>query len=472
MTTLTTRELPLIGFMTALWAGGALLERFSLPALVGEILVGMALGPNGADILPSDITIALQTAGNIGLLLMVAEGGLMMELSVLKAQGCRATVLALTGTILPVVIGGLFCMALGYETTAAIASGTALSSTAIGFTLRLMTDLKLLDTAQGQLITAAAMLDDVFSLVLLAMISVLDASTPHASPPFGPPLPPGLPGSSHPPALPPAAPRSGDDSEATAWLVMRPLVASLAIFAIAMLVGVATLRADAVLSAGGQAGGVPKRSAAFAWLLAPSTTLGALLGGAVTLAWAADALHSSALLGAFLAGTIFCSLGRAREAWQSVAPVQAWLATVFFGASVAFTIPTAALVEASSIGDGLLLTVAAIVGKFASGAWAAPLRAPDGGFASRPFWVAWTQVGSAMIGRGELGFVLAKSALDDGLLGSRAYCATVWALLLATLLGPIAFRLSLRLSPRSPADADAVPNGDAGGGVVMTSKAV
>ena len=52
-----------------------------------------------------------------------------------------------------------------------------------------------------------------------------------------------------------------------------------------------------------------------------------------------------------------------------------------------------------------------------------------------------------MIGRGELGFVLAKSALDAGLLPSRAYCATVWALLLATLIGPYAFRLSLRCGP-------------------------
>ena len=50
-----------------------------------------------------------------------------------------------------------------------------------------------------------------------------------------------------------------------------------------------------------------------------------------------------------------------------------------------------------------------------------------------------------MIGRGELGFVLAKESLDAGLLPPRAYCATVWALLLATLLGPYAFRLSLKL---------------------------
>ena len=78
---------------------------------------------------------------------------------------------------------------------------------------------------------------------------------------------------------------------------------------------------------------------------------------------------------------------------------------------MAFTVPLAALVEVSAIGDGVALTVAACVGKFLSGAWAAPIRAKEGGCARRPFWVAFLQVGCAMIGRGELGFVLAKEAL-------------------------------------------------------------
>jgi hypothetical protein len=61
------------------------------------------------------------------------------------------------------------------------------------------------------------------------------------------------------------------------------------------------------------------------------------------------------------------------------------------------------------------------------------------------------------VGRGELGFVLAKEATDSGLLPARAVCATVWALLLATLLGPFAFRLSLKMdaAPRRASKGDA-----------------
>ena len=136
--------LELVAYVCALYFAGLFAERLSCPALVGEILIGMALGPHGGKLLRDDVASALSIAGQIGLLLMVCEGGLSMDLSVLKAQGVRATILALTGTILPVVLGAPFMMILGYDWMASLASGTALSSTAIGFTLRLMSDLGLM----------------------------------------------------------------------------------------------------------------------------------------------------------------------------------------------------------------------------------------------------------------------------------------------------------------------------------------
>ena len=60
--------------------------------------------------------------------------------------------------------------------------------------------------------------------------------------------------------------------------------------------------------------------------------------------------------------------------------------------------PLAALVDASAVGDGLAMTAAAILGKFLSGAWAAPLVTKEG-CARRPFWVGWLQAGSRSTGR-------------------------------------------------------------------------
>ena len=88
---------------------------------------------------------------------------------------------------------------------------------------------------------------------------------------------------------------------------------------------------------------------------------------------------------------------------------------------------------------------AAILGKWLSGAWGENLFA-DGRVAGKSYWGAFMRVGCAMIGRGELGFQLATSSLDAGIVTPKAYSATIWALLLATLIGPFAFRLAMRFT--------------------------
>ena len=150
----------LFTFCGALYYGGLFVELFGCPALVGEILVGMTLGPEAGDLLAPELVEALKIAGQAGLCLMVLEGGISMDAAVLRRQGIRAVVLAATGTVLPVLLGWETMLALGHSSMCALASGIALSSTAIGFTMRMMTDMDLLDTAEGQLITAAAMIDD------------------------------------------------------------------------------------------------------------------------------------------------------------------------------------------------------------------------------------------------------------------------------------------------------------------------
>jgi Kef-type K+ transport system membrane component KefB len=120
------------------------------------------------------------------------------------------------------------------------------------------------------------------------------------------------------------------------------------------------------------------------------------------------------------------------------------------------------------VGDGLLLTLAAILGKFLSGAWGAPLTGPSGAFGGRAYAAAFVRVGCAMIGRGELGFMLIISSRADGLVSDRGYSATIWALMLATLLGPYAYRLSLKLCDcvpdEAPGEARAVTRADGAGG--------
>merc|ERR1711998_758006 len=161
----------------------------------------------------------------------------------------------------------------------------------------------------------------------------------------------------------------------------------------------------------------------------------AMLLGAVGIVWIATEIHSSYLLGAFMAGMLATTWPHFQDTWDELCePVLPWLCRCFFACTVGFAVPVAAL---GSGGAGLIIStiVIAIVSKFITGLLATGCRDPK--------FLAYTcQVGTAMVGRGELGFVQIQMALAAGILGpansvmtQAAYGSIVWALLIASLLG-------------------------------------
>jgi len=114
---------------------------------------------------------ALTLCDQLGLLLLVAEGGLHVNVAQLRCVGLRAFLVAITGTAVPVLLGFGFVMLLGYDAIESVVAGTALSSTSIGMATRMLQQESQLDTQLGNLIAAAAMLDDVLSVILLAELT-------------------------------------------------------------------------------------------------------------------------------------------------------------------------------------------------------------------------------------------------------------------------------------------------------------
>lgn len=137
-----------------------------------------------------------------------------------------------------------------------------------------------------------------------------------------------------------------------------------------------------------------------------------------------------------------------------------WGSRLFFSVTVAFTVPSlyhdGGLFSVGPFWKGLVLTVAAIVGKLAVGVFAAP-----------PLTVlGFLKLGWAMNGRGEFAFLIAEEASDKGVLSPEDYSAVLWALLLTALATPIAFRRVLASSRRGQMKEAAAnrAQGGAGGG--------
>lgn len=118
------------------------------------------------------IIFRIKLVGLLGLLLIVLEGGLHIELTTMQSIGRKAAFIAVSGTTLPVLLSlAVLPRFHAFSNLEGLIAGVSLSSTAIGMAAKLMQSLDLLRTHIGKLITCAAMIDDVASLVLLAVIS-------------------------------------------------------------------------------------------------------------------------------------------------------------------------------------------------------------------------------------------------------------------------------------------------------------
>jgi len=148
---------------------GEVAERLGQPAMVGEILAGVLLGPSVFSLV--QITPELKAIADLGVFLLVLLAGMEMEVSRLaeatRGRGVWVPVLGfLTPLSLGMVIGALF----GLDATRALFLGLCLAITALPVSIRILMDLDRLHTRTGQLIVSAAVTHDIAALLTLGVI--------------------------------------------------------------------------------------------------------------------------------------------------------------------------------------------------------------------------------------------------------------------------------------------------------------
>ncbi|AIS12610.1 cation:proton antiporter [Pseudomonas chlororaphis] len=173
---------------------GALLARWGQSRVIGEICVGILLGPClllalgaqwHAAVFPAAIRLGIETLGNIGLVLLMFQIGLRFDNSHLSNQkiGFSALSVAAGGVILAFALGAMVGLLshgalapaqprLGYV----LFCGIALSITALPVLVRIISDLGLEHSLAGTVGIAAAAITDIIGWVLLTLIVALSSS--------------------------------------------------------------------------------------------------------------------------------------------------------------------------------------------------------------------------------------------------------------------------------------------------------
>jgi len=368
----------LLAFASALLGAkllGEICERLGQPAVLGELLAGVLLGPSMLGLVPLSAGILL--IAEVGVLLLLFEVGLETDLEELLRVGGPAMAVAVVGMALPFAGGYLLTRAAGFPTLTAIFVGAALTATSIGISSRVLSDLGLLASREGQIILGAAVADDILGLVVLAVVSQIAAS-----------------------------------GSVSAWQAGKSALLSFGFLLVAIVAGLPLGRL--LVRGVGRAnvrGILVAVSVAFALLAA----LGAQAAG------------SAAIVGAFAAGLVLARTNRSDDIRNAVRPTVDVFAPIFFvaiGAQVDVRYLNPA--DASNR-PALLLALGLIVvgslGKFAAG------------------WAAWGRVrrsfiGAGMIPRGEVGLIFAQIGKQNGALPEPAFVAVVVAVFATTFLTP------------------------------------
>ena len=370
----------LLGVLVAAWIAGRLAQRVGMPAVLGELLAGVILGPPMLGLLGAGD--GLDVVAELGILLMMLAIGLHVDLDdVLQAKG-PGILAAVGGFLVPAAAGTAVLMVFGYDLLAALFVGLALGVTSLATKSRILADLDLFGTRIAHVLVAGALLSDTAILVAFAAIMGF-------------------------------VQLGGFDLAGTALVAVEVV----AFLAFATAAGrIALPRLAAVIKERG-------------W---DTTTanLTIVLGVGLAYGLAAEVAGLHALLGTFLAGMFLRAAGFAGTAWRAATELvdgvtMRLLAPVFF-VTAGFAISFDAVVDA----PWLLLAVfaAASLGKIIG---TAVFYLPSG-HGLREGLV----VGAGMNGRGAVEIIVAGIGLEAGVIDLTLFTVLVFTAIATTATVP------------------------------------
>jgi len=144
-------------------------ERLRQPAVVGEILAGIIIGPSLLNwVQPSEFITIL---AEIGVIFLLFNVGLETKPQAILAVGRRAFIVAVLGVVVPFAAGYLIALWWDGSIVEAMFIGAALVATSVGITARVLGSLGLLDAPTARIILGAAVIDDILGLLILSVVS-------------------------------------------------------------------------------------------------------------------------------------------------------------------------------------------------------------------------------------------------------------------------------------------------------------
>lgn len=390
--------------------GGYVSVRLGQPSVLGELLIGLILGPtvlNLFNVVPwftGDIHLldSLTLFGEIGVLLLMFLAGLELDLNELLKSGKVAALAGTLGVILPLLGGYVVALAFGIERDEAIFIGLALSATSVSISAKTLMELGVLRTKVGIALLGSAVFDDILVVLLLSTA---------------------------------AAVLLGDGGAGSGLLLIlvRIVVFLVAASAIGLFLLPPLLRrvSDMPISQG---------------------VVSFALVACLLFAWLSEAFGGmAAITGAFMAGLFLARTPLVKQIEEGISALAYSLFVPIFLVNIGLQ------ANLRSIGGELwlfaiVLTLVAVVSKIigsGGGALIAGFNRLDS-----------LRLGIGMISRGEVGLIVASFALAQAIISDEVFSVIVFMVIVATLITPLLLRWVYREGQNTggPAEPESPPS--------------
>lgn len=388
---------------------GELFERYlKTPAVLGELAAGIIIGPfalGGID-LPAvgplfqeivaeeghegfsiPVSAALWSIAQVGAIVLLFVAGIETHLGQFLKYARPASIVALGGVLVPFAFGDVLTVAFGFADSfgdlKALFVGAVLTATSIGITVRVLGDLRQLNSPEGVTVLGAAVLDDVVGILILTIVVGLSDSGELSATSIG-------------------------------FVALKTFGFWLALTGVGILLSQYISKALLSFKVSGAA-------------VALALALAFLAAGA------AESFGLAMIIGAFSIGLALSGTELAEKLEEPLNAVYVALVPIFF-------VVMGMLVDVTALGGvwafGLVVTAFAIVGKVGGSGLPALLA----GFNRR----GALRIGIAMMPRGEVALIMAGVGISAGVLGSDLYGVSIIMTLITTAVAPpllaVAFR--------------------------------
>ena len=164
-------------------AGGYVAVRLRQPAVLGELLAGLILGPTVIDLVhlpfvstPELLYEEIHDLASLGVVFLMFMAGLEVELSEMLHAGRASLLSGILGVVAPLFMGTIIALPFGYTDQAAWFIGIILTATSVSISAQTLLELGVLKTREGITLLGAAVVDDVLVLIVLSIFLALGGS--------------------------------------------------------------------------------------------------------------------------------------------------------------------------------------------------------------------------------------------------------------------------------------------------------